>query len=124
MALLTGAGMVKLDPTATNAAVTAPPKAAMAEYGAYVSTYMGCADYHGENMDGQVKPPAPRGTNLRAVMPHWTKDQFFSAMRTGVGPDGDTLDSLMPWPATGRLDDVELEAVYQYLHSLSPVAVQ
>jgi hypothetical protein len=41
-----------------------------------------------------------------------------------VDPFGHQLDAVMPWQTTGKLDDVELEALFNYLHGLSPVASQ
>jgi len=43
-------------------------------------------------------------------------------MRTGVDPTGRQLSTLMPWKNIGKLDDVELAAMYEYLHSLTPIA--
>jgi hypothetical protein len=56
------------------------------------------------------------------VLPQWSKEQFFQAMRTGVDFTGHQIRPPMPWKAIGTLDDVELAALYEYLHALSPVA--
>jgi hypothetical protein len=79
--LVTGYSLVNLELPATLGSVTALAKNVTAAYGQYVSDYMGCAICHGANMDGQVKPPQPRRTSLRAVMSYWSRDQFFTAMR-------------------------------------------
>jgi len=39
-------------------------------------------------------------------------------MRTGVTPTGYNLSATMPWKQVGRMDDVELTAMYAYLVSL------
>ena len=54
-------------------------------------------------------------------MPQWSQDDFFMAMRTGVDKTGHQISPLMPWKTIGKLDDVELEALYEYLHALTPV---
>lgn len=102
--------------------VTAPPKAANKEYGEYVANFGACRDCHGPALDGKAPPPAPPGaTNLTVVMPQWSKEDFFQAMRTGVDSTGHQISPPMPWKSIGKLDDVELEALYQYLHSLTPI---
>ncbi len=104
------------------APVTAPPKAANIEYGKYVADFGDCRGCHGEKLDGNAPPPAPPGaTNLTVVVPQWSKDDFFKAMRTGVDPGGNQIQPPMPWQTIGKLDDVELEALYLYLHSLPPL---
>ena len=43
-------------------------------------------------------------------------------MRTGVDPGGHALDPRqMPWESIGKLDDVELAALYEYLRGLTPI---
>ncbi len=122
LALFTGAGMMNFDPPAATGPIVAPPKAANVEYGQYVVTFVDCAGCHGPKFDGNAPPPAPPSPNLTTVMPEWSKDDFFTAMRTGVTPDGSAMDAVaMPWKAMGKLDDVELEALYLYLHGLTPV---
>lgn len=102
--------------------VIAPPKAATKEYGEYVANFGACSDCHGPALDGNAPPPAPPGaTNLTVVMPKWSKEDFFQAMRTGVDSTGHQISPPMPWKSIGKLDDVELEALYQYLHSLRPI---
>jgi hypothetical protein len=45
-------------------------------------------------------------------------EQFMTTLRTGKDPSGHELKPPMPWKSTGRLDDVELTALYEYLVSL------
>jgi mono/diheme cytochrome c family protein len=102
--------------------VIAPPKAANKAYGEYVANFGSCSDCHGPALDGNAPPPAPPGaTNLTVIMPQWSRDDFFKAMRTGVDRDGHQINPPMPWKQIGKLDDVELEALYEYLHALTPI---
>jgi len=102
--------------------VSALPKAVTQEYGAYIANFGSCQDCHGPNLAGNAPPPAPPGApNLTVVMPRWSKEDFFQAMRTGVGPTGNQIRPPMPWKSIGKLDDVELEALYEYLHALTPI---
>lgn len=120
---LVGAGMIS--PEAANSPiqpVTAPPKGVTAEYGKYVMSFGDCVGCHGPALTGNAPPPAPPGAaNLTVVMPQWSKDDFFKAMRTGVDPTGHQISPVMPWKTIGKLDDVELEALYVYLHGLTPI---
>lgn len=120
---LLGLGMMKAEAAdAPIAPVTAPPKAATQAYGEYIANYGACQDCHGPNLTGNAPPPAPPGApNLTVIMPQWSKEDFFQAMRTGVDPTGRQIDPLMPWKTIGKLDDVELAALYEYLHALTPI---
>lgn len=117
MMLTVGANLFNLRIDPVTQAVTAPPKAATAEYGNYIVNYADCRACHGANLDGNVNPPLPSGPNLRVVK-GWTAEQFITALRTGVDPGGETIDPPMPWRSYGQMDDVELTAVWAYLHSL------
>jgi len=102
--------------------VIAPPKAANHAYGEYVANFGSCQDCHGPALDGKAPPPAPPGaSNLTVVVPQWSKDDFFKAMRTGIDPTGHQISPPMPWKQIGKLDDVELAALYEYLHALKPI---
>ena len=123
MAAFVGLGFIKADAaTAPIQPVSAPLKATSAEYGKYVAAFMSCVDCHGPALDGNAPPPSPPGApNITVIVPKWSKDDFFKAMRTGVDPSGRTISSDMPWKLIGRLDDVELEALYLHLHALTPI---
>jgi len=114
MALLAGAGMIPLDVPAAVTPVTVPPEAATADYGQYVAAFMDCKSCHGQKLDGNVPPPYPAGPNLQADLSAWSKDQFVEEIRihaTSAGPG-----VVMPWKDMAQLDDIELEALYLYLH--------
>lgn len=94
-----------------------------AEYGRYLAA--GCVGCHGPNYAGgkiDIGPPDwPHAANLT---PHadghlakWTEDDFVRTLRTARRPDGSELNPVMP-RAFGRMDDVELKALYAFLRSL------
>ncbi len=114
--MLVGAGVVKLTPPLTGP-VVAPPKGATAEYGKYIVDYSDCRSCHGQDLTGGTDPTMPHGANLRVVR-GWTAEQFISTFRTGIDPAGHVLAPMMPWMVLARLDDVELTAIYTYLHGL------
>ncbi|MBI3359593.1 MAG: c-type cytochrome [Chloroflexi bacterium] len=122
LALFTGAGLLNFEPPAATGPIAAPSKAVTFEYGKYVVDFVSCDGCHGPKLDGNAPPPAPPAPNLTVILPQWSKEDFFTAMRTGVTPSGEEMDPVaMPWKAMGKLDDVELEALYLYLHGLTPV---
>ena len=44
---------------------------------------------------------------------------FVRTLRKGVTPDGRSLDSeWMPWPAIGRMSELELRAIWRYLRTI------
>ncbi len=119
-AIFAGAGLVP-EPKPVTGVVTAPPKGSTPEYGNYIVSYVGCRDCHGASLTGGSGGLTPAGPNLKVVA-GWTLDEFVAAMRTGVDPGGHALDpKQMLWEQIGKLDDVELEALYQYLHGLTPI---
>ena len=113
---LGGANLTPQKPAVT-APIVAPEKAPTAEYGHYLTTFLDCRDCHGADLNGGTSQFAPIGPTLRIVK-GWSQDEFISTLRTGVDPSGHTLSVLMPWKASGRMDDTELSALYQYLVSL------
>lgn len=115
-AVLTGAGLIQFRAPLAGT-ISAPPKAATVEYGKYIVTYGDCDLCHGKDLTGGTSPVAPHGPNLRVVK-GWTLEQFVATVRTGKDPGGHMLSDVMPWKYVGRLDDEELGALYQYLHSL------
>jgi hypothetical protein len=46
-----------------------------------------------------------------------TRDQFITALRTGIDKDGAILQ-VMPWPVYGDMTDGDLKAIYEYLSSI------
>lgn len=111
--LLFGAGLFP-DKELVQGEIVAPEKAATAEYGAFMMTFLDCKLCHGENLTGGDSPIGPAGPPLTHIK-GWTEEEFISTFRTGVTPNGNQMGDLMPWRSTGRLDDVELGALYQYI---------
>jgi mono/diheme cytochrome c family protein len=102
-----------------------PTPAATPEYGAYLVETSGCKVCHHEHLSGGRHPlalpeePPPSDLTPGGRLAHWSEGQFIDALRTGMTPEGDRLDEeWMPWPAIGRMSDVELRAIYRYLRSL------
>lgn len=105
--------------------LTPPEPAPTPDYGAYLVETSGCKVCHRENLAGGLHPlalpeePPPSDLTPRGRLAHWSEDQFLHTLRTGVTPEGHRLDEQwMPWPAIGRMSDVELRAIFRYLRSL------
>jgi hypothetical protein len=41
-------------------------------------------------------------------------------IRTGVRPDGTTINEFMPWKVYANMNDTELKALYAFFKSLPP----
>lgn len=122
--LFVGAGLLKLDVPSVIQPVSDIPKAPTREYGQYVVNFMDCRSCHGPTLTGDAPPPAPKAPNLTFIVPNWSKEDFFTAIRTGVDKTGHQIQPPMPWKTIRLLDDVELAAVYEYLHNLPAVDAQ
>jgi mono/diheme cytochrome c family protein len=116
--VMLGSGMLPEGLPPVKGAIVAPPKGATVEYGEYILNFQDCRVCHGEDLKGGVEGQlAPIGWNLDPVK-SWTAEEFISAMRSGVNPQGYKFSANMPWQQIGRMDDVELQAMYAYLVSL------
>jgi cytochrome c553 len=117
--VIVGAGLFPPGKAVFTGAIIAPPKAATAEYGAYILSYQDCRTCHGANLAGGVPGQfGPLGPSL-AVVADWKLEEFIATLRTGVDPSGYHLNAnLMPWRAIGKMDDEELGAIYAYLGHL------
>ena len=114
--LMFGANLIPDRPLVTEP-IAAPKKEATAAYGEFMTSFLDCKGCHGDDLNGGTSPVGPKGPSLRLVKA-WTEEEFITTLRTGIDPSGKELSPLMPWRSTGRLDDVELSALYQYLVSL------
>ncbi|MBX3208271.1 MAG: c-type cytochrome [Labilithrix sp.] len=100
---------------------SSPRPEANAVYGEYLARTGGCFGCHGPNLRGGAVPGMPPGTpkatdiSPSGVMATWTKQDFANALRLGRRPDGSALKDPMPWQATARMTDTEVEALYLYL---------
>ena len=96
----------------------AVPVGPTVEYGAYIAGFTDCAICHGDDLSGGTSAILPQGPNLVTVK-SWTAEQFITTMRTGESPTRGSLDpDEMPGEEFGKLDDVELTAVYEYIKSV------
>jgi mono/diheme cytochrome c family protein len=102
-----------------------PQPAATPDYGAYLVETSGCKVCHHEDLAGGLHPlalagePPPSDLTPRGRLSHWSEEDFLSALRSGLTPEGRRLDEAwMPWPAIGRMSDVELRAIFRYLRTL------
>jgi mono/diheme cytochrome c family protein len=95
------------------------------EFGGYVA--YSCTGCHGTGYSGGKVPGAPPdykpATNITpdsvSGIGRWTEDDFISALRDGVRPDGSRIDDkYMPIAMTKHLTDVELRAAYRYLRTV------
>lgn len=123
LALFIGAGLAQMpfDLAPILQPVVAPTKAATVEYGSYLLSFHDCRDCHDANLQG--RPTAGLYPVSLPVLPYihtWSQDGFIKTMRTGIDPSGYTINGVMATQAKqlGKLDDVELAAMYQYLRSL------
>ena len=106
-----------------------PPKSVTAEvsaaYGDYLAaTCTGChrPDFSGGSIPG-AGPNDPPPSNLTPAgnLANWNEEDFITAMRTGVTPEGKTLDpEFMPWPITTLMSEDELKALWLHFESLPP----
>jgi hypothetical protein len=76
-----------------------------------VATYLGGGDHFGPFISRNITPDA---NGLPAGL---TRDQFITALRTGIDKDGKILQ-VMPWPVFGLKTDRDLNAIYEYLTSI------
>lgn len=121
-AVLVGGGMF---PTSAQPPITAPvvaPAAGSPDYGKYLVSATGCADCHGERLDGVVTGGGPgvAAPDLTASMPAWQEEEFFTFFRSGKLPGGRAVDPMaMPWNSYDKaFSDQDLKDIYTYLHSL------
>ena len=110
--------------------LAAPAPAVSVAYGAYLVETGGCKVCHQSDLSGGLHPlalpgePPPSDLTPRGPLASWTERDFVRTLRKGVTPDGRSLDAQwMPWPSIGRMSDLELRAIWRYLHSLSGDAV-
>lgn len=97
----------------------APAPGITVEYGEYLATIAACHSCHGDDLSGGENLP-PFGPDLTpgGDLSTWTQADFIKAMRTGVAPDGTTLDpDDMPWENYMLMTDDELAAIWTYLQS-------
>jgi mono/diheme cytochrome c family protein len=119
---------------------TAPPRAATAEYGGYLSQHAGlCAECHTPRggirstpdksrlFAGIANPPKGFPAKPANLTPDatgiakWTEADFLQTIHGGVTPDGDHLHPFMPWQQNRRMTDDDLRAIYRFLRTVPPI---
>lgn len=108
-------------PTLTSVSEPAPTAA----HGEYLVALGGCRVCHRADLAGGLHPlslpgePVPPDLTPRGPLGGWSRSEFARAMREGWTPEGRVLDrEFMPWPGYAGLEDVEIEAIWEYLESL------
>ena len=120
---------------------SAPPRAATAEYGGYLTRHVGlCAECHTPRggllaepdksrlFAGVAHPPEDFPANPSNLTPDpstgigkWSEADFLQTLRTGVNPAGASLHRFMPWPELRHMSDEDLRAMYRYLRTVPPI---
>jgi cytochrome c553 len=120
---------------------SAPPRAATAEYGGYLSQHVGlCADCHTQRtgirsepdrsrlfagMDhppsGFPKKPSNLTPDPQTGIGRWSESDFIQTVRTGKDPGGVTMNPFMPWRQIRRMSDDDLRAIDLFLRTLKPI---
>ena len=98
------------------------PPAPTGEYGRYLADIGGCTGCHNPDLKGGRKegpPGTPPSADLTSTGPmaQWTEAQFREALRTGIRPDGTTINPFMPWRYTARWTEDEVGAVWAFLRT-------
>ena len=105
------------------------PVAVDARHGAYVANM--CIGCHGERLSGGKIPGGPpdwpAAANITpgdgSAMPRYKDSATFIAMlRTGKRPDGTPI-KVMPFESLGKLNDVDAQALYEFLKTVPPRAM-
>jgi alcohol dehydrogenase (quinone), cytochrome c subunit len=77
------------------------------------------ADFAGSEIFG-----SPNITPYETAVGTWTEEEFVRAVTQGIRPDGTTLSSDMPYESFGLYTEEELHAIWMYLQTVEPVAVE
>jgi mono/diheme cytochrome c family protein len=102
-----------------------PAAGPTAEFGDYIVHTAGCASCHGPTLaGGKIEtgdPSWPPAANLTPTgLKVYDEAAFFTALRTGVRPDGTKLNDAMPWRWAKEMTDDEIRAVWAYLKTVPP----
>ncbi len=104
----------------------APEPGVSEEYGEYLALTGGCQGCHGPGLSGGPIPGAPpEWPPARNITPDvetgigtWTIADFEIALRTGKRPDGTAISEVMPWKATAKMTNDDLQALWMYVHKV------
>lgn len=106
----------------------APTPGATVDYGGYLA--IGCTGCHGADFSGGPIPGAPPdwppASNITPSQSEgigaWSRDDFETAMRTGIRADGTAINAVMPWEQFSLLTDDEMQALWLYFRSVPPIS--
>lgn len=97
------------------------------DYGNYLAKVGGCTGCHGPTLAGgkiamgdPSWPPAANLTPTGLAKQKYTEQGFFTALRTGVRPDGTAINPAMPYKFTKDMTDDEIRALWLYLQTVTP----
>lgn len=105
-----------------------PPSEVTPEFGRHIAGV--CTGCHGADLAGGPIPGGdPSWAPARNLTPHetglggWSYENFVSAMREGVRPDGAQILPPMTLilPYARQMTEVELQALWSYLQTVTPV---
>ncbi len=103
-----------------------PAPAATAAYGQYLSTL--CHGCHGKQLSGGPIPGAPPEVPVPLnLTPHetglktWAYADFVKLMREGMRKNGKALNPFMPIETTKNYSELELQALWAYLQTTTPL---
>lgn len=130
--------------SAVTTPVVAPPSGTTVDYGRYLTWHAsGCAECHTPRFpeNGQLDRTRLMAGGLFAIpetgftttapnltpdpdtgLGRWTEEEFVTAVRTGVRPDGTVTLPFMPWPTYASWSDEDLRAIWLYLRSVPTVS--
>jgi mono/diheme cytochrome c family protein len=104
------------------------------EYGEYVARAADCMSCHTASPDKPFAGGNPLksaygiiyGTNITADretgIGNWTKEDFVRALRQGIRKDGAYLYPAMPYTSYTKMSPRDLDALWEYIHSLPPIS--
>jgi mono/diheme cytochrome c family protein len=114
-AAMLGAGLLPRGNPVVEGTVLSPVKSATIAWGQYLLSYQDCNACHGADLHGGVQGQlAPIGPDLMLVSA-WSLQDFITTMRTGIDPDKHQISDMMPWRTIAKMDDQDLEALFQAL---------
>jgi hypothetical protein len=117
--------------------VPPPDLSTAVKRGAYLTTLAACTECHTPQKQGEPMSDLPfaggfvlegpwgrvASANLTpdpSGIPYYDAHLFIEAMRTGQ-VKARTLNQIMPWQIYGNMTDADLESIFVYLQTLSPV---
>ena len=120
-AAMLGAGMLPRGHAVNEGTILKPMPGANVAWGQYLLSYQDCSACHGADLHGGVQGQmAPIGPDL-VMVSAWSLQDFITTMRTGIDPNDHQIQDPMPWRILAKMDDHDLEALFQALTHLPEV---